>query len=108
MRSLTSKIDELRCTQGVCNQDASAIGLTESHLSSAIDNSEVVISGYKLFRRDRTGRQGGGVICYVLNKFNCVRRYNFESDSVESLWLELIQAGSSPLLIVSYIGPQIL
>ena len=25
MRSLTSKIDELRCTQGVCDQDASAM-----------------------------------------------------------------------------------
>ena len=27
VRSLTSKIDELKCIQGVCNQDASVIGL---------------------------------------------------------------------------------
>lgn len=42
------------------------ICLTESHLRKAIENAEVKIAGYKLFRADRMeGRKKGGVAVYV-------------------------------------------
>ena len=39
------------------------------------------------------------MICYVLNKVDCVRRTDFESEYTESLWLQIIQPGTCPLLL---------
>ena len=36
--------------------------ITESHLSDSISDYEVAIDGWSLYRADRTGRTGGGVI----------------------------------------------
>jgi len=40
------------------------------------------IDGYKLFRRDRQGRRGGGVALFVRECFNTVE-INAENDDVE-------------------------
>ena len=47
------------------------IGLiSESHLKKKHANSCVEIGGYSLFRRDRTGRKGGGIAIYVRQSLN--------------------------------------
>ena len=72
VRSLLQKVDELRCTEGISNGKAAFIGITETHLTSQIDDNEVSISGYQLHRRDRPGRTGGGIVAYILNKYKCI------------------------------------
>ena len=55
----------------------------------SIDNVTVQLNGYAdLFRMDRN-RHGGCVLAYVKNDIFCVRRFDYESDDVEILRLEL-------------------
>jgi len=63
--------------------------LTETWLYNSIDNVTVQLNGYAdPFRLDRN-RHGGGVLAYVKNDIFCVRHFDYESDDVEMLWLEL-------------------
>ena len=62
------KFDELRVF--VVMHDVKVIGIAESWLNENVDNSEMVIENFTLYRRDRkdikVGR-GGGVLLYVHN-----------------------------------------
>ncbi|GAB0177355.1 anoctamin-2 [Grus japonensis] len=44
------------------------------------------MEGYRLFRRDRQGRQGGGVVLFVREKFDSTA-LAVRDDKVESLWM---------------------
>lgn len=48
------------------------ICISETWLNSEIPDSMVSLSGYTLYRCDRTGRRGGGVAFFLLNSFNAV------------------------------------
>ena len=41
------------------------IGITESWANTDMTDAELGLTGYVMFRRDRIGRRGGGVILYV-------------------------------------------
>ena len=45
--------------------DPHIIGITESWANTDITDAELGLTGYVMFRRDRIGRRGGGVILYV-------------------------------------------
>ena len=63
--SLLPKIDELRITNGISNNEASVVCFSETHLSSNIIDSDLLLNGYNLFRRDRLNKSGGGIAAYV-------------------------------------------
>ncbi|KAK4808570.1 LOW QUALITY PROTEIN: hypothetical protein QYF61_009873 [Mycteria americana] len=46
------------------------------------------MDGYKLFRRDRQGRRGGGVALYVRECFDCVELGDYD-DKVKCLWVRV-------------------
>ena len=46
--------------------DPHIIGITESWATTDITDAELGLTGYVMFRRDRIGRSGGGVILYVI------------------------------------------
>ena len=41
------------------------IGITESWANKDITNAELGLEGYVMFRKDRIGRRGGGVLLYI-------------------------------------------
>ena len=41
------------------------IGITESWANNDITNAELGLEGYVMFRKDRIGRRGGGVLLYI-------------------------------------------
>ena len=45
--------------------DPHIIGITESWANIDITDVELGLTGYVMFRKDRIGRRGGGVILYV-------------------------------------------
>ena len=61
-RSVFPKLDELKILVEDNNPDV--ICITESWLCQEICNTEILIPGYLLYRRDRD-RHGGGVLMYV-------------------------------------------
>ena len=41
------------------------IGITESWANNDIADAELGLEGYVMFRKDRMGRRGGGVLLYI-------------------------------------------
>ena len=63
-RSIVNKKNELYIM--VEDIDPHIIGITESWANTDITDAELELTGYVMFRRDRIGRRGGGVILYVI------------------------------------------
>ncbi|TRZ10607.1 hypothetical protein HGM15179_016504 [Zosterops borbonicus] len=84
-RSMGNKQEELEVIVQQQNYDVVAITETwwdDSHSwSTALD-------GYKLFRRDRKGRRGGGVALYIKKVFDSIGIETNE-DGVECLWVRI-------------------
>ena len=62
-RSIVNKKNELNIM--VEDIDPHIIGITESWANTDISDAELGLTGYVMFRKDRIGRRGGGVILYV-------------------------------------------
>ena len=65
-RSLLPKLDDLKVLSET--QFPDIICVVETWLSSDISDSELEITNYQIFRRDRD-RHGGGVLMYVHSSF---------------------------------------
>ena len=61
--SIVNKKNELNIM--VEDIDPHIIGITESWANIDITDAELGLTGYVMFRKDRIGRRGGGVILYV-------------------------------------------
>jgi len=54
-----------------CLQDYDLVGITEMCWDGSYDKS-AEMEGYRLFRKDRQGRQGGGITLYVSDQLECM------------------------------------
>ena len=68
MHSLLPKIDEHRTTCSLSKPDI--VCIAEYWLDDVIDDCEISIQGYSVFRLDHS-RHGGGVLIYVKSMFTC-------------------------------------
>ena len=62
-RSIVNKRNDLN--NMVEDIDPHIIGITESWATPDISDAELGMTGYVMFRKDRLGRRGGGVILYI-------------------------------------------
>ncbi|GAB0207466.1 mitochondrial enolase superfamily member 1 [Grus japonensis] len=83
VHNMGNKQEELEAIVQLENYDIVAITETwwdDSH------NWSAAMDGYKLFRRDRQGRRGGGVALYVRECFDCLELDDGD-ERVECLWV---------------------
>jgi len=66
--SMGNKQEELEAT--VLLENCDLVDITETWWDES-HNWSVAIEGYRLFRRDRQGRRGGGVVLYVKKWIEC-------------------------------------
>ena len=78
-RSIINKKNELNIM--VEDTDPHINGLTESWANIDITYAELGLTGYVMFRRDRIGRRGGGVILYIKESIKLER----EADCDEAI-----------------------
>ena len=73
------------------NIDPHIIGITESWANTDIADAELELTGYVMFRRDRIGRKGGGVILYVKESIQAYE-IKLESKAVydEAVWCKIV------------------
>ncbi|PKU47917.1 rna-directed dna polymerase from mobile element jockey-like [Limosa lapponica baueri] len=91
VRSMGNKQEELEAI--VRHESCDVVAITETWW----DESNVwsaAIDGYKLFRKDRQGRRGGGVALYVRDDYECVELTE-GNGRVECLW-QSRQTGEVP------------
>jgi len=100
-RSLGSKMDELIALVEIYKPHI--IGITESWGSKDITDSEFGITGYNLFRKDRSSNnRGGGVLLYVVNELEAVE-WKPQSQFPEQIWCKLkVQVNDALLVGVCY------
>ncbi|GAB0203631.1 hypothetical protein GRJ2_002828700 [Grus japonensis] len=73
----------------VCLQGYDLIGITETWWDGSYDWS-VGMEGYRFFRKDRQGRQGGGVTLYVNDQLECMELHlGMDEELTESLWVRI-------------------
>ena len=100
-RSIINKKNELNIM--VDEIKPHIIGITESWANNDITDAEMGLEGYVMFRKDRIGRRGGGVLLYIKETIPAYEvQLKEEADCNEAIWCKLV-TGPQQLPLESYI-----
>ena len=94
---LLSKLDQVKLC--IDEQKPNIFGLCETFLNDNVPDRILQINGYGFERRDRIGKAGGGILCYIGEDVKYKRRNDLEDDNIENIWLEVMYACSKNILI---------
>ena len=84
------------------------IGITESWANNDITDAELGLEGYVMFRKDRMGRRGGGVLLYIKESIPAYEvQLQEEADCKEALWCNLVTGHTTVTIGVVYRCPNI-
>jgi len=100
--SLKGKMDELRHRTDSAKFDV--VGITETWADSSVTDAELSLEGFDMFRVDREGSKGGGVLLYIREELGAVILDNL-SEFREQVWCSLKLKSSSLLLGLCYRSP---
>ena len=84
------------------------IGITESWANNDITNAELGLEGYVMFRKDRIGRRGGGVLLYIKDTIPAYEvQLQEEADCNDAIWCNLVTGHTTGIIGVVYRCPNI-
>ena len=84
------------------------IGITETWANNDITDAELGLEGYVMFRKDRMGRRGGGVLLYIKESIPAYEvQLQEEADCKEALWCNLVTGHTTVTIGVVYRCPNI-
>ena len=84
------------------------IGITESWANNDITNAELGLEGYVMFRKDRIGRRGGGVLLYIKDTIPAYEvQLQEEADCNDAIWCNLVTGHTTVIIGVVYSCPNI-
>ena len=84
------------------------IGITESWANNDITNAELGLEGYVMFRKDRIGRRGGGVLLYIKDTIPAYEvQLQEEADCNDAIWCNLVTGHTTVIIGVAYRCPNI-
>ena len=99
-RSIINKKNELDIM--VDEIKSHIIGITESWANNDITNAELGLDGYVMFRKDRMGKRGGGVLLYIKETIPA-----YEVQLHEAIWCKLVTGHTTVTIGVVYRCPNI-
>ena len=84
------------------------IGITESWANNDITDAELGLEGYVMFRKDRMGKRGGGVLLYIKETIPAYAvQLHEEADCNEAIWCKLVTGHTTFTIGVVYRCPNI-
>ena len=84
------------------------IGITESWANNDITDAELGLEGYVMFRKDRMGRRGGGLLLYIKETIPAYEvQLQEEADCNEAIWCKLVTGYTTVTIGVVYRCPNI-
>ena len=105
-RSIINKKNELNIM--VDDIKHHIIGITESWANNDIIDAELGLEGYVMFRKDRIGRRGGGVLLYIKETIQAYKvQLQEEADCNEAIWFKLVIGHTTVTIGVVYRCPNI-
>ena len=82
------------------------IEITESWANDDITDAELGLEGYVMFRKDRMGRRGGGVLLYIKETIPAYElQLQEEADCNEAIWCNLVTGHTT--VTIGVVGPYI-
>ena len=92
-RSIVNKRNELSIM--VEDTNPHIIGITESWATPDISDAELGMTGYVMFRKDRIGRRGGGVILYIKESIQTYEiKLEKEAECEKAVWCNILSGNS--------------
>src|SRR5271163_3755746 len=70
-----------------------SLGITESWAHKDIEDAELSIQGYTMFRKDRDSAEkvtGGGLILYCKDELDAVRELEDRENRSETIWAKIL------------------
>ena len=103
-QGLSSKFDEIKLLLKSSENNIDILCISETKFNEFAHKTEAfIIDNYQIsFRRDRKFNLGGGLIVFVKQGINCIRRNDLEYKDLELMWLEIKPNKCKPF-IVGYI-----
>ena len=84
------------------------IDITESWANKDISDAELGLTRYVMFRRDRIGRRGGGVVLYIKESIQAYEmKLEREADCDEAVCRNIITGNSTLTIGLLYRSPNI-
>ena len=74
-------------------------GLCETFLSDVVSDAELQIYNFKIERKDRQNKRGGGLLLYIHENVPYKRRIELENNQIESVWIEVRFPNSKSFLL---------
>ena len=97
-QSLIPKLDEIK--YGLSNPKIQVLSVNETGLNDSIEDQEISIPRFSLFRHYRTYGRHGGVALYVCNELQPSLMSDLFDSDVESVFVR-IHIGNSPCIVGS-------
>ena len=98
LQSISNKFPELASL--VDHHHPKIIGITESWCNENIQDAEIKLNDYSVYRRDRQSGKGGGVILYIHNSLHSLPCVAFNSLEIsDSTWCTIHLSNSDILLV---------
>ena len=105
-RSIVNKINKLNIM--VEDIDPHIIAISESWATLDISDAELGMNGYVMFRKDRLGRRGGGVILYIKEFILAYEiKLEKEAECEEAVWCNVFTGNSTLTVELVYRSPNI-
>ena len=80
----------------------------KSRADTDITDTELGLTGYVMFRRDRIGRRGGGVILYVKESIQAYEiKLEREVDCDKAAWCKIVSGNKKITIELVYRSPNI-
>ena len=95
VQHLMNKLDTIK----ILTNQLHIFGLCETFLSDVVSDAELQIANYKIERKDRQNKRGGGLLLYLNENVPYKRRIDLESGQIESVWIEVRFSNSKSFLI---------
>ncbi|CAB3982643.1 Hypothetical predicted protein [Paramuricea clavata] len=92
VRSIKNITNFIQVSKLVADNDWDIFTASETWLNSTVNNADVNISGYKLFRGDRRHKRGGGVCAYIRDNLKAKEITDLSSTSengFQQLWVRI-------------------
>ena len=94
-----NKISDVTTTLSNSGRPFHVFGLSESRLTINMPSCDLAIPGYTILRRDPKTSNETGLIIYISNSLSYKHLSHLDHPGVESIWLEICIAKSSPILV---------
>ena len=100
--SIPKHLDEVKVFMK--DKPVDVLSVNETRLNDTINNDEIRIPGYVVFRKDRS-RNGGGVVLYIREVHNVTEKAEVVPSELEAVCIEINKPKTKPIIITTIYRP---